>query len=401
MRVCQLSHVEQTYNFLAPVFQALDAEGHEVVAACCLEHGGVEVRRHLGDRFALHRVPAARRVTLQALTVDVLRLAGYLRRQRFDVLQVHGPLVALQARCAARLAGVPLVVYQAHGFYFHDGTPPLRRRLLASVERMFCRHLTDVLVTVNEEDTTLARREGFVRDPDDVVHVPGVGIDVQRFRPPGGPDERLARRELRRSLGCTDDDLVVLFVGRIVREKGVVELLTAMEQRWHDGSGARLWLVGDARAGERDTATAELVRELVDRAEVRGRALQLGRRPDVAELLQASDVFVLPSYREGMPVALLEAMASGLPVVTTDVRGCREAVDAGRVGLLVPPRDATAVAEAVGRLEADPGLRARLGGLGRTRVVDTYSCAASTQVQVELYRRLERRLRGQVGTARA
>src|SRR3954447_20414800 len=104
MKICQLSHVEHSYSFLAPLFSALAAEGHEVVAACNLEFGGDELRRHLGDGYPFHQIRVGRRVTWQALTTDALRLARYLKQQHYDVVHVHYPLVSVQGRLAAAIA---------------------------------------------------------------------------------------------------------------------------------------------------------------------------------------------------------------------------------------------------------------------------------------------------------
>lgn len=381
MRVCQLSHVEQTFNFLAPLVHALQARGHTVVAACNLESEGAEARRYLGDGVPLHRVPGGRRVTLRALTVDVLALARYLRRQQHDVVHVHGSLIGVQARLAARLAGVPVVVAEAHGFAFHEGQRSAVRRALMLLERFLCRHLTDVLVVVSEEDAQLAREHGFRPCPEQIVHVPGVGIDAERFRPPT-PDERAAARA---ALGLGQDEDVVLFVGRLVAEKGVAELAAAFAELADRHPRARLVVVGDLLPSERDTSTGPRVLEAWESGPLRERVLLLGRRHDIPQLLRAADVFVLPSYREGMPVALLEAMASGLPVVTTDVRGCREAVVDQVSGLLVPPRDAPALALAVDRLLSSPWLRADLGEAARRRVEERYTVAKSLEPLLRVY----------------
>lgn len=386
MRVCQLSHVEQTYNFLAPLFRALEDRGHTVVAACNLESDGRVARRFLGDGVTLHRVPGARRLRPAAVTTDVLRLARYLRRERFDVLHVHGSLVSMQARLAARLARVPVVVHQAHGFPFHDDQPRWLRQSLLLLERFFSRHLTDVLVTVSEEDARTAREGRFRPEPWQLVHVPGVGVDVDRFHPPS-PVERA---ELRRRYQVADDEVVLLFVGRLVAEKGVRELAEAFAAVAARHPGARLWVVGELLPSERDRSTAPAVLQRLRSGPLRHRVRLLGRRYDVPDLMRAADAFVLPSYREGMPVSVLEAMACGLPVVTTDVRGCREAVVAGESGILVPPRDGPALARALDSVVAcEPGRRA-MGEAARRRVTATYSVERSTAVLVALYDGLSR-----------
>lgn len=392
MKICQLSHVEFTYNFLAPLFHALRADGHEVVAACTMDHGGRYLRAYLGSGYALHEVPGARRVTVRAMTIDILRLARYLRRERFDVLHVHSPLVALQARVAARIARVPVVIYHAHGFYFHEGMPALLYRAAYAVERFFCRHLTNYVVTINREDHDLARRERFRRDPRQVVWCPGVGIDPQRFAPPADAATIAAVARLRHDLGITDDALVVTFVGRLVGEKGIRELLTAFGSVAHDRPHLRLVVVGAAHQTERDQRTTRWIDQFLRQSAAGSQVLLLGRRNDVADILRASDIFVLPSYREGMPVSLLEAMASGLACITTDVRGCREAVDRG-AGLLVPPRDVEALAHALRTLTDDGPLRARLGARARQQVTDRFATEHSVAPLRVLYRELQVRPR--------
>jgi glycosyltransferase involved in cell wall biosynthesis len=386
VKICQLSNVELTYNFLAPLFDALRADGHEVVAACRFDRGGAYLRRYLGTDVTAHEIPAARAIGPRALTLDVLELARHLRRQRYDVVQVHGPLVSMQARVAARLAGVPTVIYHAHGFYFHSGMHPVTRRLTMALERAFCRHLTDVVITINREDHEFATRARFRDASSELVYAPGVGIDTERFSPDNDRTAAAgarARREL-----VPEAATVVTFVGRLVREKGIRELLTAFAQVARTRPSLHLLVVGEQHRSERDTTTQAWLEQFLADSELTGRIHLLGRRNDVDALLHASDIFVLPSYREGMPVSLLEAMATGLPSVATDVRGCREAI--GRdAGLLTAPRDADALAITLATLVDDVALRETLGRRARDRVVDHFSVAHSIAPVRELYRRLD------------
>ena len=386
LRICQLSHVEATYNFLAPLCHALRAEGHDVVASCTLDRGGEEIARYLGPGFTTHRVSVGRSVGPRELSVDVARLAAYFRRERFDVVHTHSPVVSAQARVAARIARVPVVVYQAHGFHFHDGTTPFRRHLLTTVEAQLGRRFTDYLVTVNHEDHRLAYERGFLRDARKLTCLPGVGVDVDRFRPPTTAEDG-ERQRRRLAHGATAEQTVVLFVGRLVAEKGILDLLDAVSLLRRRDADVRLWVVGEGLAGERDVVTAPEVLRRVNAPSLTGVVELLGRREDIPELMRAADVFVLPSYREGMPVALLEAMASGLPVVATDIRGSREAVTAD-TGLLVQPGDPAGLAAALGRLGPDADLRAVLGANARERARAQFSTARSLQPQLEMYERI-------------
>lgn len=385
-RICQLAHVEITYNFLAPLVRALRSEGHHVVAACNMDAGGEYVRHYLGDDMPAHRITGARRLTARTFTTEVVALARYLRRERFDVVHVHGPLLSLQARLAARLARVPVVIYHAHGFAFHDGMSTPAYRVAYNVERAFARYLSDAVITVNAEDAQLAEDRAFRPRADQVVYAPGVGIDVGRFRPVDDGDE-VDRKVCRTELGVPTDAQMVLFVGRLVGDKGIRELVTAFGNLARTHTDLWLVLVGDTPDSERDQTIGPFLDRVRDTPA--GRRLVLaGRRTDTPRVLLSADVFVLPSYREGMPVALLEAMATGLPCVATDIRGSREAIDDGVTGLIVPPRDAAVLARAVDRLLRDPSLRNRLGSAARHRVVNRYTVGASKEPQLALYRRL-------------
>jgi hypothetical protein len=253
-----------------------------------------------------------------------------------------------------------------------------------ALERLLGRHFTDYIVTVNEEDLRFARRRGLTVDPSHVIGTPGVGIDTRRFAPLGTG----AGRAVRRELGVPDDELVVTFVGRLVAEKGLLELATAFPKLLAD-QPAWLWLVGDLSPTERDQdATRRLGEIQAEQPEAARRTIRLGQRGDIPEILAATDVFVLPSYREGMPVSLLEAMACEVPVITTDIRGCREAV-AGGAGVVVPAADPAALGEALRKLSADKDERRRLGVAGRAAVVERYSDTRALAPLLALYRRID------------
>ena len=384
MRICQLSHVETTFNFLTPLFEMLAAEGHDVVAASNMDHNGRVLQHHLGTAYEFHPIQVSRKVTPQTFTTEIIDLARYFARERFDVVHLHGPLAAIQGRLAARIATVPCVVNHAHGFYFHDGTAPLSRAVHATVERWVTRHLTDHLVTVNSEDLAFARHRGFTRDIARIVPTSGVGIDTERFAP-----SISLGKAMRSELGIPDDDTVIVFVGRLVTEKGVLDLVNAFTGL-HTERPAWLLLVGEVSPTERDQTVLDRIRRLSQQApDAAARMRLLGQRRDVPEILAAADLVVQPSYREGMPVALLEAMATAVPVITTDVRGCREAVAGGSAGVLVPPGDPDSLGTAIQDLVAYPDERARLARLGRIRVEEQYSTSTAIAPLRALYRRIE------------
>ncbi|MCJ9713475.1 glycosyltransferase, partial [Bordetella hinzii] len=155
--------------------------------------------------------------------------------------------------------------------------------------------------------------------------------------------------------------VVALMVARLLRDKGVREFVEAAALLRQQGLNVRMRVAGDVDPGNPASISAEEVQAWRDE----GLVELLGERQDVAELYAAAHIAVLPSYREGLSKSLIEAAACGRAVVTTDVPGCRDAIDPGETGLLVPPRDATALAAALARLAMDPAQRRRLGQAGR------------------------------------
>ena len=162
----------------------------------------------------------------------------------------------------------------------------------------------------------------------------------------------------------TADRVVVVAVSRLVARKGYRELAAAMR----DVPGAELWVVGDRLESDRGEDMAATLRS----AGLGDRLRLLGYRGDVAAVLAAADIFVLPSYFEGLPMSVIEAMLTGLPVVATAIRGPREQVVPEVTGLMVPPREVAPLAAALRRLVADPKLRAAMGEAGRSRALELY-----------------------------
>jgi len=375
MRILQLCAVDFTlYHFLLPLMRGLRAAGHVVTGACA--HGNL-VARIEAEGFRVIDVPIRRSSSPLALWRSYRAIRSALRAEKFDMVHVHTPVAALAGRLAAWQAGVPKIVYTAHGFYFHEHMPWPKRAAHIGLEWLAGR-TTDLLLTQAEEDAATARRLGLARGP---IHAIGNGSDPARFRP--ALPEETTRAAIRAALGTPANRPVILMVGRLVAEKGYPELVEAMR-----AVDAELWIVGARLASDHadgvDTALAAAERDPVLKARIR----LLGYRSDVPDLMRAADIFTLPSHREGMPRSIIEAMLSGLPVVATDIRGSREEVVDGKTGLLVPVRDPKALAAALSRLAGDAALRAKLGAAGLARARDLYDEAKIVERQIAV---LERR----------
>jgi glycosyltransferase involved in cell wall biosynthesis len=274
-------------------------------------------------------------------------LARVLRREQVDVLHTHNPKPGLYGRVVGRLRRVPVVVNTVHGLYATEDDPWPKRALVYTLEAIAAR-CSDAELVQNPEDLALMRRLHLTRH----AELLGNGVDLTRFDASRFSD---ARRALRASFRADDDTVVIGTVGRLVAEKGYPELFEAF-RRLPDRDRYRLVVAGAADPDKPDA----LDPAVLARAEADGVQL-LGHRDDVDELYSAMDVFVLASHREGFPRAAMEAAATSRPVIATDVRGCRQVVDDGRNGRLVPPRDPTALASAITELGTDRDRRIRMG----------------------------------------
>lgn len=356
MKICEICAVDFTvYHLLRPLFHRLRDSGHEVVGICA---DGPMLAPIRAEGFRIESIPSVRRLSPVAHLRAFIALVRLFRRERFDIVHVHTPVASLVARFAAAVARVPVIAYTAHGFYFHENMPPVARAVFVAAEWLAGR-CTDVLMTQSSEDAETAVRLGLCRGG--VVEAIGNGVDLRVFCPPEDADEN-ARLKLRHDLGAGPDDVVIVMIGRLVREKGYPELLEAMRQ-----VDAKLWVIGERLASEYSSSMAPILAGVARDASLGDRVSLLGRREDVSALLPAADLFVLPSHREGMPRSIIEAMASGLPVVATDIRGCREEVVDGETGRLVPVKDVSALAAALQALVRDPVLRRKMGRAGRAR----------------------------------
>ena len=279
------------------------------------------------------------------------RLFRIIRRERFDLVHAHGTKAGLLGRVAARIAGVPVVLFTAHGWAFTDGRAGWKRALLARMERLAARWST-AIVCVSEHDRRLAEQFGvggqtklvLIRNAIEPVHAP-----------------RLDTVAVRRALGVKQLPVIVS-VARLAFQKDPMTLLDAARRL----AAGTVVLVGD---GPLRPAVEQYVRA----HGLQERVIVAGMRRDVASILAVSDVFVLASRYEGLPLAVIEAMMAGLPVVATRVGGVPELVEDGVTGVLVPSRDGEALSQALTRLMADAELRSRMGMAGKSRALRDFA----------------------------
>ena len=304
----------------------------------------------------------------------IWRIWRLLRRGRYDVVHTHSSKAGIVGRIAAWLAGVPVIVHTVHGWGFNDEQPRHVAGLFVQLERLSSR-CCHALVVVGSVYRTEGLALGIGRP--DQYHLIRSGIEVEAYR-----DVPLDRRAARERIGVPADAFVVGNVGRLSPPKCPEVMVAAFARLARGRADARLVLVGDG--WQRAAVEAEIARRgLADRVHL------LGLRRDVPELLRAFDVFALSSSREGLPRTLMQAMAAGLPIVSTRVGGVPDAVVDGENGWLVEAGDAEALGERLARLAADPALVRRMGARGAA-MVDEFSATRMVADLDGLYTRLAR-----------
>jgi glycosyltransferase involved in cell wall biosynthesis len=362
-RLVHVTTVAQSLVFFRGQLSFLRRFGLEIDVVCGPGEGIAEFEAREGVR--VHVVPMARRIDPAADLVALRALRRLYRRLRPDVVHAHTPKGGLLGVLSARAFGAPLVLYQLRGLRLAT-LRGARRALFSAVERTSLNLAHGVIANSHS-----LRREvldlGLVSAERITVLGAGSGNGVEargRFDPTRVPPER--RGELRASLGVPDDAVLFLFAGRLVNDKGIRELASAWRGVSEAHPQAHLVLIG----WPDDTDPVE--EQVLGSFTPARRAHRIPATKDMASWYLASDVVVLPTYREGMPNVLLEGSAMGRPVVSTHAAGCVDCVRDGETGLLVPVADAGALEAAMGRLAGDGALRVQLGASGRAHMLTSF-----------------------------
>ena len=360
------------YNFRLTLIRALRDRGYQVALVAphdahtsLLEAEGFTVHAWLVARSSLNPLAEAHAL------VDLLRI---YRREKPDLIHHFTIKACLYGTIAAKGARVYRVLNAVTGLgHVFLGTRKrsrLLRKAIKPVYRVAFKARRSTVVFQNADDQEKLIQLG-ITDGERAHLIRGSGVDIERFRP------------THDSAGHFHAPLQLLFPSRLIREKGTIELLAACRQSWDYGLAFELLVAGALDTGNRSALTPDELAAL--HAEPRIRCL--GHVDDMQALYAASDIVVLPSWREGLSRSLIEAAAMERPIITTDVPGCRDVVDHGRSGLLVPLHDARGIALAIRLLHDNPDLARRFGKAARQKVVAEFQVSLvnqSTLAQYEL-----------------
>jgi glycosyltransferase involved in cell wall biosynthesis len=357
------------FNHRLPLLRGAVQAGYEVHAACPGLHAHRERVEALG--VVPHDVAIERGVSSPAaFWRGILGFDQVVARVRPDLVHCITLKQVIAGGPVAARRGVPLRVHSIHGLGSAFTAHSLLHRGLRLVLQPLLRAILGapgVHTIVHNEDDRTFLVEGRYCGRDRLTCTPGSGVDTSRFY----PNEEIVAEPVRVVLGA-----------RMIAEKGVVEFVEAARQLRHAGVGAKFMLAGPVDPKNLSTLSEGQLRSW----QAEGVIEWLGEVSDMAALLRQSHVACLPSYREGLPKFLTEAAACGLPTVTTDVAGCRSAIEPEVTGLLVPARQSRPLADALRRLIEDAPLRARLGAAGRELALRRFAEARVVEQVLDVYR---------------
>lgn len=280
-------------------------------------------------------------------------LKSIMDENQYEIIHCHTPMGGVLARLAARQTRKhgTKVIYTAHGFHFCEGAPLINWIVYYPIEKSLA-HYTDCLITINEEDYKRAVKCRFKAKR--ITHVHGVGVNTERYK----PIQETRKLEIRNSFGYKPNEFLMFYAAEFNKNKNQQFLVQALALLKEEVPHAKLLLAGDG-------PLQEYCRELAERLGVAGMVDFLGYRNDIDQLLPMCDMAVASSFREGMPVNIMEAMAAGLPVVATDNRGHRELVRHNENGWIVEPNDIHGMSERIKALCHNQHLKIQLGLSGR------------------------------------
>lgn len=330
--------------------QLLLDNGYQVDVTCNCKEGNTisdervqSLIKRLADKgVPVIHVPIPRKITdVKGIANSIVQVKKMCDENHYNLLHCHSPIGSVVARVAARDArnrGTK-VIYTAHGFHFYKGAPKQNWVLFYPVEKI-CSKWTDVLITINTEDYEFAKKH---MNAGRVEYIPGVGVDTKKFQL-----ENFDRAAKRAELGIKDDDFFILSVGELNQNKNQEVIVRAIAKL--NNPKIHYFIAGK---GDKADYLQELAKELnVD-------LHLLGYRTDIVELLNTADVYAFPSYREGLSVALMEAMSAGLPCVVSKIRGNVDLIEDGKGGYLCCPNDVDEFADGIKKLIENRGIRCK------------------------------------------
>lgn len=327
-------------------------------------------------------VEMTREITPWADMKGLYNLYSFLRKEKPLIVHTHTPKAGIVGMMAAKMAGVPVRLHTVAGMPLME-TQGAKRRILETVEKLTYACATKVYPNSRGlRDFIL--EQGFTEESKVKILGNGSsnGIDTSYFDPANYSENFC--NDLRRELGIPQEDLVFIFVGRLVRDKGINELVEAFSELQKKHAGISLLLVGPFEQ-ELDPVRESAVKEINENPKI----FSVGYQEDVRPYFSISDVLTFPSYREGFPNVVMQAGAMGIPSIVTNINGCNEIIREKVNGCIIPPKDQQALQDAMQTLIENPLVRNELKSNSRPLITELYEREVLWEILLDEYRRLE------------
>ena len=356
-KICFVVAIDITLKFLLiSELKFFKDKGYEVFVVCSpgkwledIKKEGVEIKEITIKRKTF---------TPFSDLISLFKLFFYFRKEKFDIVLTFTPKPGLLGQLAAKMAGVPIIINTIFGFYFHESTLHLRKRFFIFIEKVAAK-CSDAVFFRNKEDFETAKKENIIENGK--AEYIGDGIDIAKFNIARFSEKFVS--EKKKTLGINLGVPVIGIVARLVKEKGYIELFEAFKKVLEKFPTTILLVIGPADLQKKDSLNTGVIKNFG----IEKNTVFLGERTDVDELYSVMDIFVLPSYREGFPHSVMEASATTCPVITTDVRGCRNAIEPNITGILVPLKNSEELAKAIIYLLSNPEIAKKIGEAGRKK----------------------------------
>ncbi|MBI2053773.1 MAG: glycosyltransferase [Candidatus Staskawiczbacteria bacterium] len=361
IKICYVASADITLKFiLLNHLKFLKEQGYDVYGVCSqgrwvkeMESAGIKVKT----------ISIKRKISPISDIFAFLKMFFYFKKEKFDIVHTHTSKPAFFGQIAARLALVPIVVNTVHGFDFSGEDPFLKRSFFIFLHKMAAKN-SDIILSVSRKIIDDSVKLGICKK--DKIKYLGDGIDLLRFDPSKFSKHFIGRK--KKQLGIGSEKRVIGIVARMVAEKGYLDLFSAFKIVSKQFPSALLLAIGQEEPEKRDAITKNVIKK----RGMENNTLFLGERTDMEELYAVMDVFVLPSHREGLGLATVEASSMEKPVIVTDTGGCPETVENGKTGILVSVKSPEEIARAIIYLFSNKETAEQMGRAGREKVLKEF-----------------------------
>lgn len=364
MKILYVTTISNTVNaFLIPHIKMLIEEGHQVDIAFNVQESIRNEIYEMGCRIYYLKLS---RTPLNIGNMKAYReLKKIIRDEEYNIIHTHTPVASAIVRMACKGIANSKIIYTAHGFHFYKGAPLKNWLIYYPIEKWLSRY-TDILITINKEDYKIAKRFKSKK----IEYVPGVGIDLDKF----------SMAEMDKELKCKDMNLpkeafIILSIGELNKNKNHEVIIKAIAKI----NNPRIHYIVCGQGSRED-----YLKKIIKKLGIENQIHLLGFRKDIDEICKVSDVFVFPSFREGLSVALMEAMANSLPVICSNIRGNVDLIKQREGGYLIKPNDIYGFSETIVELMSDKELRGKFGENNFTQI-QNYSIKNVITIMKKIY----------------